>query len=168
MIMCPKCQHMEVEGTIFCDECGTQLVYMDTLVTQTIQTSGIGGNALEVAQQKRPNTAQIAGVLTLQLLDSGEFLSSADRNEFTLGRISDGQPIMPDIDLTKYRAYECGVSRLHAILRKNDKGLTLMDLGSSNGTFLNGTRLKPDQDYPLKNGSVVSLGKLKIQVLFKK
>ncbi|MCF6278627.1 MAG: FHA domain-containing protein, partial [Anaerolineales bacterium] len=71
-------------------------------------------------------------------------------------------------DLTKYRAYECGVSRLHAVLRKKKHKLFVMDLGSSNGTFLNGKRLEANQEYALRNGAVLSLGKLKIQVLFRK
>jgi pSer/pThr/pTyr-binding forkhead associated (FHA) protein len=40
-----------------------------------------------------------------------------------------------------------------------------MDLGSSNGTYVGGIRLQPESEYPLFHGSVISLGKLKIQFL---
>jgi len=72
---------------------------------------------------------------------------------------------MPDIDLTPYQAYENGVSRLHAVLKKNDNRVIIMDLGSSNGTYVNGVRLKPENEYPLSHGNIIALGKLKIQFL---
>ena len=43
----------------------------------------------------------------------------------------------------------------------------VMDLGSSNGTYLNGRRLNPHTEESLKHGDVVALGKLKIQVLLR-
>ncbi len=42
-----------------------------------------------------------------------------------------------------------------------------MDLDSANGTYVNGKRLNPNVEHTLKNGDVVALGKLKIQVLLK-
>jgi pSer/pThr/pTyr-binding forkhead associated (FHA) protein len=42
-----------------------------------------------------------------------------------------------------------------------------MDLGSSNGTYVNGKRLNPNVEHMLGNGDVVALGKLKIQILLK-
>ena len=166
MIMCPSCQHLETEGTIFCSECGVQLVSMDTLVTQTIQTDGMSGAAVDAAEKARTG-AQLTGWITLQLLDSGQILPLAERNEFTMGRVSEGQPIMPDVDLTPYRAYECGVSRLHAVLKKHNDKIMIMDLGSSNGTYVNGERLEVESEHSLEHGNIISLGKLKIQILLK-
>ncbi len=99
------------------------------------------------------------------MLEGGQFLPLADRNEFTVGRVSDGQTIMPDIDLTPYRAYEYGVSRLHAVLKKSEEKVIIMDLGSANGTYVDGTRLEPEKEQLLSHGSIISLGKLKIQFL---
>ncbi|NOY99417.1 MAG: FHA domain-containing protein [Chloroflexi bacterium] len=140
---------------------------MDTLVTQTIHTDGMSGEAMKSAEKHHSVASQMSGWVTLQLLESGQFLPLAERNEFTLGRVSEGQPIMPDVDLTPYRAYECGVSRLHTVLKKIDDRIVIMDLGSSNGTFVNGNRLEPNKEYPLAHGNIISLGKLKIQVLLK-
>jgi len=104
---------------------------------------------------------------SLHLLDSGQILPLGDRSEFTLGRVSDAQPIMPDIDLTPYQAYANGVSRLHAVLKREGKRVFVMDLGSSNGTYLNGKRLQPNVDQTLNHGDMLALGKLKIQILLK-
>ncbi len=164
MIMCPTCQHHEVEGALFCSECGAQLVNVQKLVTQNIGTNEMKGELAQMSQDQHYEK-KTSGTITLQVLDGGQFLPLADRSEFTMGRVSDGQPIMPDIDLTTYKAYENGVSRLHAVLKKKDREIVIMDLGSSNGTYVNGTRLTPEAEYPLHHGSIISLGKLKLQFL---
>ena len=57
------------------------------------------------------------------------------------------------------------VSGRHAALWIDDGALWLRDLGSTNGTYVNGVRLKPENEYPLSHGNIISLGKLKIQFL---
>jgi len=167
MIMCPTCQHQEVEGALFCSECGAQLHNMGSLATHNIQTSEMRDEAFDAPPPKRRVIAD-SEAMTLQILDGGQLLPLADRNEFTMGRVSDGQTIMPDIDLTPYQAYECGVSRLHAVLKRFQGKVTIMDLGSSNGTYVDGVRLQPENEQPLSHGSIVSLGKLKIQFLLQR
>src|SRR5512146_600353 len=50
------------------------------------------------------------------------------------------------------------VSRHHAELRLEPEGLTLTDLHSSNGTFVEGNRLPPDQPRLLSNGARIQIG----------
>ena len=163
MITCPSCRHSEVEGALFCSECGAQLVNMQNFVTQTIQMNEHMPEFHDDEATK--NYTQTSEAISLQVLEGGHFLPLSERNEYTIGRISEGQSIMPDIDLTAYNAYENGVSRLHAVLKKNNKQITIMDLGSSNGTYLNGTRLTPEQEYQLFHGNIIAFGKLKLQFL---
>jgi hypothetical protein len=141
-----------------------QLSGLQPIVTQNISADSIP--ALE-----RKKTASFPEDLdtwaSLHLLDSGQILPLGDRTEFTLGRVSEAQPIMPDIDLTPYQAYANGVSRLHAVLKREGKRVFVMDLGSSNGTYLNGKRLTPNSDQTLNHGDMLALGKLKIQILLK-
>jgi pSer/pThr/pTyr-binding forkhead associated (FHA) protein len=40
-----------------------------------------------------------------------------------------------------------------------------MDLGSANGTYINGKRLNPNIEHSLNHGDIVALGKLKMQIL---
>jgi len=164
MILCPNCQYNNLDGTVFCVECGMQLSGLQPIVTQNISADNIP--ALE-----RRKTATFPKDLdnwaSLHLLDSGQILPLGDRTEFTLGRVSEAQPIMPDIDLTPYQAYANGVSRLHAVLKREGKRVFVMDLGSSNGTYLNGKRLTPNVDQTLNHGDMLALGKLKIQILLK-
>jgi pSer/pThr/pTyr-binding forkhead associated (FHA) protein len=106
--------------------------------------------------------------LALHFLDSGQILPLSGSQEYILGRSSDDQTEKPSIDLTEYQAYEKGVSRLHASIRKADGKLDVVDLGSSNRTRLNGNRLTPQQPYHLQHGDIQSLGKLKIQILIRR
>ena len=167
MIICSNCQHQNVSGAVFCAECGAQLDGVETLTTHNISDEEIAQELNEKEPRPEPPSSPTNSWISLHLMDSGKILPLATRNEFTLGRLSEGQPIMPDIDLTPYQAYASGVSRLHAVVKRDASRIFVMDLGSSNGTYLNGRRLNPHMEEDLKHGDVVALGKLKIQVLLR-
>jgi hypothetical protein len=174
MIVCSNCRHANIAGAVFCSECGAPLA-PTTSATHDIgslqepEAPPAKAGAQEAPAEAPPVPSQglADNWLTLHLLDTGQMLPLAERNEFTLGRISEGQPIMPDIDLSPYQAYANGVSRLHAVIKRGMDSIVLMDLGSANGTFLNGKRLNPNVEKDLANGDVVALGRLKIQILLK-
>ena len=167
MIICSNCQYKNVSGAVFCAECGAQLDGVETLVTQAITDDQIEEELKKRAARPEPVSAPSNSWISLHLMDSGKILPLASRNEFTLGRLSEGQPIMPDIDLTPYQAYASGVSRLHAVVKRDASKVMVMDLGSSNGTYINGRRINPHVEESLSHGDIVALGKLKIQVLLR-
>ena len=71
------------------------------------------------------------------------------------------------VDLSDVGAVEHGVSRRHAVLERSPNGyLVIKDLGSTNGTFINGQRLQPHQDYLLAHGDRLQLGGLVLGVSF--
>jgi pSer/pThr/pTyr-binding forkhead associated (FHA) protein len=105
--------------------------------------------------------------VALFLLNSGDVIHVSGGDDFTLGRSTKGQTIIPDIDLNPYNAYESGVSRLHANLNITGSEVFIHDLGSANGTRLNGKRIDSHIEYPVKNGDILGFGQLKIQVLVK-
>ena len=80
----------------------------------------------------------------------------------TLGRQMDGEESL--LDLTPYEAEEKGVSRRHAELRVTPHSLSIVDLGSTNGTYKNGVELKANNPSPLGNRDTLSLGMLHITV----
>ena len=167
-ILCPNCKCTNIPGTIFCTECGAQLLDSDSLVTQNISTAQV--HEALASHHNQPQVSpqvEVTAWASLHLIDTGQMLPLIDRNEFTLGRVSDGQPIMPDIDLSAYQAYAGGVSRLHAVLKRIGPRIIIMDLGSANGTYLNGRRLGPNLEQSINHGDIISLGKLKIQILLK-
>ncbi len=72
-----------------------------------------------------------------------------------IGRRSDRRGVFPEIPLDRDDA----VSHRHALINKLPGGeLVLRDIGSSNGTTLNGTELQPMTDAPLKEGDQITLG----------
>jgi hypothetical protein len=152
---------------LFCGECGAQLIGVDGSLTKTIQTGPT--NPLS-EKANRPKSSPlpplpIGSAVSLHILDAGQILPLINREEFTLGRSSEGQSILPDIDLSPYRAYEKGVSRLHASLRIATGQVLVTDLGSVNGTRVNGKKILPNQPQPIYNGDILTLGKLKVQIL---
>lgn len=86
--------------------------------------------------------------------------------DIILGRRDPTTGATPDVDLTPYAGYRMGVSRKHASLKLTDNQLNLWDLGSSNGTFLNGTRLTPHRPYPVRDGDEVRLGQMILRLFF--
>lgn len=171
MIICPNCHVQNLPGTLFCSECGAQLLITDNQATHAFRRSPsdtLNASKLQVepvaeAQATLPNSAEAA--ISLHLVDSGQVLHLAGRNEFTFGRVTEGQPILPDVDLSPYEAYAQGVSRLHASLKVAGQRVMIMDMGSSNGTRVNGQKIIPHVDYPLSHGDLITLGKFKFQVL---
>jgi hypothetical protein len=88
------------------------------------------------------------------------------REELVLGRQTE-ESVKPDVDFSLWAGFEAGVSRRHARLRRSDSDrLELTDLGSANGTYLNGKRLNPNEPVLLHNGDEISLGGLRLFVWF--
>jgi CheY-like chemotaxis protein len=79
-----------------------------------------------------------------------------------VGRTVGGDPKQPDVDLGSFKAEEYGVSRLHYSVEMGEDGLTLVDLNSGNGTFLNGNRLKPEQRYHIGFTEQITAGLMKM------
>ena len=165
MIICPNCQHKEMRGAIYCTKCGAQLIDRN-LVTHKFDTTETN---LEAIRNKDnitfPPPAKLQSRISLSMMENGQILPLADRAEFTLGRSAEGQPIVPDVDLSPFNAYANGVSRLHAMIKLIQDKIVIIDLGSSNGTYLNGIRLSPYVETTVVQGDLVYLGKLKMQVL---
>lgn len=87
--------------------------------------------------------------------------------DVTLGRGKD-DPVPPDIDLTELDAAKLGVSRHHALIRPTPTKLYLMDLGSTNGTFLNAGPVGKGMARTLQSGDTITLGNfsLVIEILY--
>lgn len=172
MILCPNCHHEEMPGSLFCSECGAQLVVTEVPTTQHIQRNPSDVLAVQPPVQTPLNGAVTAptadAVVSLHIVDSGQIINLAGQTEFTIGRTAEGQPILPDVDLSPYEAYSKGVSRLHAALKIHNQRIVITDLGSANGTRVNGQKIVPHVDYPLNHGDMIALGKFTIQIRIRK
>jgi pSer/pThr/pTyr-binding forkhead associated (FHA) protein len=70
----------------------------------------------------------------------------------------------PDLDLHAYHPDDKGVSRCHVKLQPEYERLSVIDLASTNGTWLNGTRIMPNLPVSLQDGDVISLAGLSFAV----
>lgn len=104
--------------------------------------------------------------LRLRLGKEGELgtIESDIQHELIAGRAIEGQPYKPDIDLTPYNAYQYGVSRYHLKIERRGDTLYVTDLGSQNGTYLNGVRMYPNQARVLRDTDELLLGRLPVTV----
>jgi hypothetical protein len=83
-----------------------------------------------------------------------------------IGRVHPRSEERPDLDLNKYGAFFHGVSREHVAITKDGNLLQIEDLGSTNGTYLNGMKLFPHQPRMLRDGDELCLGHLVMRVHF--
>lgn len=73
---------------------------------------------------------------------------SLEADETTIGRDPSCHVVL--------EADAAGVSRRHIVIRRRGQQFAIADLGSSNGTFVNGQRLQAEQ--PLRSGDCIALG----------
>jgi len=162
-IKCPNCKHEEIEGAIFCSECGEKLFEDD----ESMETRKFRDSQSLFEGIPTPPTAPSGALNNLKLLlvRTGQLINLPNKDEFTIGRISEGQAILPDVDLSDYDAYSLGVSRLHITFRKKENDLYVVDLGASNGTRVNKQRVTPYQEIQVSHGDLIAMGGFLVQIL---
>lgn len=169
MISCPSCNHKELSGALFCSNCGAQLVQSEErIATSSFSTDDIENlSGLMPPPFPHPPVNTPDSRVALHILSGETVIHIPGNYEVTLGRFTKGQTIIPDIDLSPFQAYEAGVSRLHANINIEGPDISIKDLGSANGTRLNGIRIQPHEQHLLRHGDVLTFGRLKVQVLIK-
>ncbi len=100
---------------------------------------------------------EVAKLVVMDTDVTAQFPIAAE-NEITIGRVDPHRGIRPDIDLSKFDPAS-RISRRHARITSRGCQFYIEDLGSANGTIVNGrTRLKAQEPYPLVNGDVLKIG----------
>jgi pSer/pThr/pTyr-binding forkhead associated (FHA) protein len=87
--------------------------------------------------------------------------------EFFIGRDVGEDVWKPLVDLGEVDGYSMGVSRRHAMVRPVEHGYEIIDLFSTNGTWLDGQRLIPNIPYTLAPGSQLRVGQELILVIYR-
>lgn len=88
--------------------------------------------------------------LQITLADGTQLDHELTEEAVTIGRASDNTLSIDDASVSSY----------HARIEPSEEVYTLTDLGSTNGTRLNGTALKADETHVLNPGDKIRLGKL--------
>ncbi|MEP0815214.1 MAG: FHA domain-containing protein [bacterium] len=129
---CPNCGEAALDADGYCAECGLDLTAPEDI-------------------GKLEPEALLAGVVLLRLCAPGGEPCEFPAGTFTIGRA--------DADFTVADAY---VSRKHAEIRVADSGISVVDLGSTNGSFVNGERLEKNAPRELAPGDVLKFGQTEI------
>jgi pSer/pThr/pTyr-binding forkhead associated (FHA) protein len=168
MIICPDCGHHNRQGAVICDNCGKTLAG-DFSVTQNVPTSKTSSFDIEPVIVTTDLNLKVSLMLIVQTDGTpGTFAMTREKGVYVVGRTDPGTAIgSVDIDLALHGAHTLGVSRRHARIFLNEDIWMLEDLGSTNGTYINGRRMYPDQHYILHHGDQIQFGKLVSQVYFR-
>jgi hypothetical protein len=119
-------------------------------------------------------TKPLAGNVLLQgrmtvvfaLIDKDVLLPIPVQGRVTIGRSAIEGSENLHVDLNPYGGQESGVSRWHAALYRTQHTVSLVDLGSTNGTYINGTKLVPHQPRLLREGDEVRLAGMRFHISF--
>lgn len=163
---CGTCGAVNGPGEKYCEDCGAALD--DSVSSSPIPTSvpDAPPPITAPAVAPTPTTPQqavaqaVAGKPRLEATSSGQtFVLSKDEN--AVGRRSPVDGIFPEVDLTE-ADIDSYISRRHGKIVMGEHGPVYEDLGSSNGSFHNGTRLQQGVQAVLREGDRLRLGKTEL------
>lgn len=163
--VCPQCKTpVPREGSRFCNQCGADL-------REFAAASKVGDAGVAEAQ----SAAQFLPSVRLQT-GPAETITMASQDESNLPvavpeaalhiLLRDGSVIERDLSAAETRLGkgarndiilpDASVSNSHALIRRENGGFILSDLGSRNGTLLNEARLSEPR--PLQHGDLIKMG----------
>jgi hypothetical protein len=160
--LCTGCNRPYRLGELSCPTCG--IPFMLTNIGKTRKVGQTG-----TIQNDRSWSLSITNpldiMITLEI--EGQRIELPKTKNLIVGRINKNNPTLqvPDIDLSRFNGEEKGVSRQHLRISR-DALITVADLGSTNGTYLNGQRLFLNSDCPLSDGDDLRIGRLKARIKF--
>ena len=139
------------------------------VASSDVQTLHIAG----IAEEDNPmseGAVRLKGNLILTERETGlKFvIPPKELQEAVIGRTNRDTGYSPTIDLTQLEAHKFGVSRRHATISYRDNWLILIDHNSTNGTFLNGHRLVPEQPRVIRDNDTIRVGGIILHVAYEK
>lgn len=153
---CSYCGMINAPGVLICGKCGR--------VVPVLATKQIRGPLPEPAKWAELGSEPYAALM-LRIEGTLHGVAVQITDQITVGRW-DGHGEPPAIDLAPYGGYDAGVSRAHAILRREGRSLTVRDLNSANGTWLDGAWLTANKTYALNDGAQLTFGKLRTLLIY--
>ncbi len=159
MATCGNCGRESRAGDLYCKYCGQRLG-SGSLSAYSSGLSDLGGHYYAMggtggASGASTDGRQVMGRLVVRPLPgkSGGQTREVplDGRDIAIGRSPTCDIMLEDDQL---------VSRRHALLRYNGSEYTIVDLGSSNGTFLN--EEETHEETPLRDGDLIGIGEYEI------
>lgn len=165
-VNCPNCGQSNQKHELVCYSCGHLL---ESSKSQQETQALAETNDLTFSEDFFDQDS----VLILKVRNSGKtFLAEPQKSdhELVIGRSAKGSAVMPDIDLADEDGDKLGVSRLHLNIGYDERSHTICvsDIGSANGTYINGQRLHPHEVRVLRDHDELRLGKMVLLVSFRR
>jgi pSer/pThr/pTyr-binding forkhead associated (FHA) protein len=160
---CKECNTPFKIGSLFCDECGRNL--LADRYEEPVEESQFAGQS-DRPEQAVPARGEMPATVEFVILNSGRRVTLPLGEEIRIGRADPNKEIIPEVDLSDDDGAVLGVSRLHASLQSTENGVILVDLGSTNGTFLHEENLTAHESSCLESGDTFRLGEMQVQVFF--
>lgn len=163
---CPVCKNKNVRKANVCIHCGALLIDLHSDSLMTISDA----KALE-SISARITDSPIEDSL---IPDDGIAIYAAGTmqpvylcfdKELILGRRVDGSSEDNVFDLSEIGGYQAGISRRHAMIRRGNDGYEIIDLSSTNGSWLNNERLVPNKSVPLASRSQLRFGQMRLLIV---
>jgi len=169
MIECPSCGRKHRPGTLFCSECGVYLPTGGPLRTEPLPEEELPiSRANPWASEPVEEAGEAPPVsLCIKVLSTDRQIQLPATTEVHIGRLDAAHGIFPDLDLTPDGGLDGGVSRRHCKIHRRGSTYLVEDVGSANGTFLDGQRLTPYLPHVLKDGDALQLGRIKLEVIIR-
>jgi pSer/pThr/pTyr-binding forkhead associated (FHA) protein len=165
MLRCSHCSAQQLDGAIFCSDCGASLLSSPSRRETTASLNKAASGGPPTVEELTSNVVDappgpIAPSVCLVVINSGRRIVVDGNQELLVGRKDNQRGIYPDVDLGLDGGYDAGVSRRHALIAPRGGGFTVEDLASANGTFINGRRLQPQAPAALRSGDELKFGTL--------
>lgn len=149
---CHSCDFESPEGSKFCGNCGTRLYLICSSCRQptdpNMKFCTNCGHPIElpinIEKEVKKVEPETLSSLPFLVKKDGEKLS-LEKDSMVIGREENCDLVLPSP----------GISNRHASIEKTDEGYLLTDLGSTNGTYVNG---KAISNHLLKEGDRVIIG----------
>lgn len=160
-VICVECGQQNDAVAQTCSECGAWLP--DAQNQTLLSTMGVQlrTELQEALDQESALPALGPNEIALQVIDFGDTMELTITKPIVLGRGDKARLSSTQfVDLSNYNAYGLGLSRDHAEIHYEDGIYYIIDLGSSNGTSVNGGKIPANESYQLENGDKIFLGRL--------
>jgi hypothetical protein len=155
--ICAYCHTTNPSVHMYCFHCGESL---DTIPTTKVITPDFQHHtSSQLAERLVPD---LENRITLVVGEQAEQIYFRAIQRLVLGRCATSPMGEVTLDLSPYQGLELGVSRQHAIIIFRLNRFYLMDVGSRNGTYLNGKYLYSHQLTQLSHGDRIQLGQLRM------
>ena len=164
--LCPICKNENVYTASVCRHCGALLEENPTNIVAIPENTGGQSSAPVENVESFIDVALIPeGGIGIYVAGSSKPYYLYVDGDLVIGRAAAGSS-ESFLDLSDLDAFNPGLSRRHAKIRRAGSGYEVIDLASTNGTWLDNERLIPHKAYPFGSGSQLRLGRLQLFAIY--